>query len=101
MFTRFSEDDELITLAREELESLLEITGDPLFARLSRWTRQSPQYEVGHLQRVARIEQRLLALPGIFITGSGYRAIGIPDCISDGRDVAARAAAFLAAGTRR
>ncbi len=94
-------DDELITLAREELESLLEITGDPLFARLSRWTRQSPQYEVGHLQRVARIEQRLLALPGIFITGSGFRAIGIPDCISDGRDVAARAAAFLAAGARR
>jgi oxygen-dependent protoporphyrinogen oxidase len=93
-------DDELITLAREELESLLEITGDPLFARLSRWTRQSPQYEVGHLQRVARIEQRLLALPGIFITGSGFRAIGIPDCISDGRDVAARAAAFLAAGAR-
>ena len=57
-------DDELIAVAREELETLLGISGAPLFARLSRWTRQSPQYEVGHLQRVARIEQRLAAVPG-------------------------------------
>ena len=38
---------------------MLEIEGDPVVTRLYRWTRQSPQYEVGHLQRVAAIEQRL------------------------------------------
>jgi oxygen-dependent protoporphyrinogen oxidase len=59
--------------------------------------RQSPQYEVGHLQRIAAIDQRLASIPGMFVTGSGFRAIGIPDCIADGRDTAARAAAFLAA----
>ena len=59
------------------------------FSRLYRWTRQSPQYEVGHLQRLARIEQRLAAIPGLFTTGSGFRAIGIPDCITDGRETAA------------
>ena len=36
--------------------------GIPLFSRLSRWTRQSPQYEVGHLQRVAAIESHLARL---------------------------------------
>jgi oxygen-dependent protoporphyrinogen oxidase len=86
-------DDELIAAAREELTDLLGITGEPIFARLFRWTRQSPQYEVGHLHRVATIEQRLAALPGVFMTGSGFRAIGIPDCITDGRETAARAAA--------
>jgi protoporphyrinogen oxidase len=35
------------------------------------------------------------ALPGVFLTGSGFRAIGIPDCIADGRAMAARAAGFL------
>ena len=65
--------------------------GSPLFTRLYRWTRQSPQYEVGHLQRVAQIERRLTALPGLFVTGSGFRAIGIPDCISDGARHGARA----------
>jgi protoporphyrinogen/coproporphyrinogen III oxidase len=89
-------DDELIRTARGELAELLGIRGDPLFARLFRWTRQSPQYEVSHLQRVAAIEQRLAAIPGLFVTGSGFRAIGIPDCITDGRATAARAAAFVA-----
>jgi protoporphyrinogen/coproporphyrinogen III oxidase len=88
-------DGELIELARRELASLLGITGDPLFARLSRWTRQSPQYEVGHHHRLAAIETRLAAHPGVFVTGSGFRAIGIPDCIADGREMAAKAAEFI------
>jgi oxygen-dependent protoporphyrinogen oxidase len=90
-------DDDLVEAARDELAELLGISGAPLFARLYRWTKQSPQYEVGHHQRLASIEARLAALPGVFVTGSGFRAIGIPDCIADGRETAARAAEFLAA----
>ena len=89
-------DDELVSMVVDELTQLLEIKGSPLFTRLFRWTKQSPQYEVGHLQRVATIERQLAAIPGVFITGSGFRAIGIPDCIADGRDTAAKAAAFVA-----
>ena len=91
-----SSDDQLVATAREELTALLGISGDPIFTRLFRWTRQSPQYEVGHLRRVASIDQRLAAIPGIYATGSGFRAIGIPDCIADGRQTAAAAAAFVA-----
>ncbi len=90
-------DDDLIETARHALSELLDINGEPLFARLYRWTRQSPQYEVGHLQRVAAIEQRLASMAGLFVTGSGFRAIGIPDCVADGRDAGARAAEFVAA----
>jgi protoporphyrinogen/coproporphyrinogen III oxidase len=88
-------DDELVALVREELSDLLGIRGEPVLTRLFRWTRQSPQYEVGHLQRVAAIDERLSAIPGLFVTGSGFRAIGIPDCISDGRETAARVADYL------
>jgi protoporphyrinogen/coproporphyrinogen III oxidase len=88
-------DDELITTARDALTETLGISGDPIFSRFYRWTRQSPQYEVGHLERVAAIEQRLTSVPGLFLAGSGFRAIGIPDCIADGRDTAARVAAYL------
>jgi oxygen-dependent protoporphyrinogen oxidase len=88
-------DDELIDIARETLSGLLDIEGDPVVTRLYRFHRQSPQYEVGHLQRVATIEQRLSSVPGMFLAGSGFRAIGIPDCIADGRDTAARAAEFV------
>jgi oxygen-dependent protoporphyrinogen oxidase len=89
-------DRELVDIAQRELGDLLGISGAPLFTRLYRWTRQSPQYEVGHLQRVAQIEQRLTALPGLFVTGSGFRAIGIPDCVADGRATALRAAEYCA-----
>jgi oxygen-dependent protoporphyrinogen oxidase len=89
-------DEDLIETAREALTETLEITGDPVFApRLYRWTRQSPQFEVGHHERIAAIEEGLASVPGLFVAGSGFRAIGIPDCIQDGRDTAARADAFL------
>ena len=90
-------DDELIQLAREALSEVMGISGPPLFSRLFRWTNQSPQYEVGHLRRVAAIDEHLVRFPGLFVTGSGFRAIGIPDCIADGRATAERAARFVAA----
>ncbi len=90
-------DAELIALAQESLSDLLDIDGDPLLTRLFRFPRQSPQYEVGHLGRLGEIEKRVASVPGLFLTGSGFRAIGIPDCIADGRAVAARAAEWLGA----
>jgi len=88
-------DEQLVDDARQAMSELLQISGSPIFGRLTRWTRQSPQYEVGHLQRMARIDQRLSGIPGLFTAGSGFRAIGIPDCITDGRETAALAAAFV------
>jgi len=93
-------DEELIETAREALADIMPTRGDPLFSRLYRWTRQSPQYEVGHLQRIATIESHLAAIPGLFVTGSGFRSIGIPDCIADARETAARAAAFATKATK-
>jgi len=90
-----SSDESLIDAARSELEELLQINGDPTVTRLFRFTKQSPQYEVGHLERVAAIDERLSAIAGVFATGSGFRAIGIPDCIADGRATAAAAATYV------
>ena len=90
-------DDDLVRLAQDALTGILGIKGDAVLTRLSRYPRQSPQYEVGHLARVASIEERLSAVPGLFLAGSGFNAIGIPDCIADGRAAAARAAAYLTA----
>jgi protoporphyrinogen/coproporphyrinogen III oxidase len=89
-------DAELVDTAQRELTDLLGISGSPIFTRLYRWTRQSPQYEVGHLQRVTQIERRLTTLAGLFVTGSGFRAIGIPDCVGDARATALRATEYCA-----
>ena len=94
-------DDDLIAAARDALAGIMRIDGAPLFARLFRWTRRSPQYEVGHLDRVRTIGDRAAAIPGLYLTGSGFRAIGIPDCIADGRDTAGRAAEYVGATATR
>ena len=86
-------DASLATAAFDELKALLGIAGDPVLARVFRWSRATPQYTVGHRNRVQQIEARLARLPGLFVTGSGYRGTGLPDCISDARAVAAAAAA--------
>lgn len=86
-------DAELTSLAHTEMAALTGITGDPIFSRLYRWTNRSPQFDVGHLARVEAIERALARVPGLLLAGSGFRAIGIPDCIADGRAMGARAAA--------
>jgi protoporphyrinogen/coproporphyrinogen III oxidase len=85
-------DDELARLAFQELAALLQITGDPSLIRVFRWIRATPQYTVGHAARVGVIDERLARFPGMFVTGSGYRGTGIPDCIADARATAAQAA---------
>ena len=88
-------DLDLARMAFQELAALLGISGDPSLVRLFRWVRATPQYTVGHADRVRAIEERLARFPGVFVTGSGYRGTGIPDCIADARATAAKAAAAV------
>jgi oxygen-dependent protoporphyrinogen oxidase len=89
-------DDLLVSRSLAELRPLLGIDGAPLLARVYRWERSSAQHEVGHLERVRKIDRKLADHPDVFVTGSGFRGVGIPDCISDGRATAARVAQWLA-----
>jgi oxygen-dependent protoporphyrinogen oxidase len=88
-------DESLIGAAVGDLSAVLGIRHPPSLTRVYRWRRASPQQEVGHLARVARIDERLARLPGLFLSGTGVRGVGIPDCIADGRATAARIAEAL------
>jgi len=86
-------DEEVLQTARSELAALMGVKADPLFHRIHRWMRANPQYDAGHLQYVDAIEA---ALPdGIYVTGSPYRGIGLPDCVKQAQDTANRVAAGL------
>ncbi|MDP7295697.1 MAG: hypothetical protein QGG24_10280, partial [Vicinamibacterales bacterium] len=65
---------------------------EPSLTRVYRWKRRSPQLEVGHLNRLDAIDRRIEEVPGLFLTGSSFRSIGIPDCVREGRATARRAA---------
>jgi oxygen-dependent protoporphyrinogen oxidase len=84
-------DETLVEIAVREITQVLGISGPPRLARVYRWHDAGAQHEVGHLARMEKLEERLSSLPGLFVAGSGFRAIGIPDCVADGRAVAAAA----------
>jgi oxygen-dependent protoporphyrinogen oxidase len=93
------DDAALIQLVRQELGALLGITASPLLARVYRWERGNPQYAVGHLERVDAMEQLLASHPGLFLTSSAYRGVGVPDCIHQGGLTAERVMAALVLGS--
>ena len=81
-------DDQLLGTALEQARQILRISGDPDLARLIRWPATTPQYHVGHLERVQRIETRVEDLPGLRLAGNAYRGLGVPQCIESGRRAA-------------
>jgi protoporphyrinogen/coproporphyrinogen III oxidase len=87
------DDVALLEVVQRELRSILGINVAPRFSRIYRLYHSSPQYTVGHLDRVAELEQ--LCLPGLFLTGSPYRGVGIPDCVRQGRLAGEAAFAYL------
>jgi oxygen-dependent protoporphyrinogen oxidase len=95
----FERDDaELVARSLAALRPLVGIAGDPLFSRVYRWERANAQHEVGHMGRLARIEDALARHPGLFVTGSGFRGVGIPDCVADGRATGRKVEAWLKRG---
>jgi oxygen-dependent protoporphyrinogen oxidase len=94
-------DDGLVSLVRAELRAMMGITEVPVLARVYRWPRAMPQYLVGHLERLAAIDERLARWPGLFLTGAGYRGVGIPDCIHDALDTAERVHVYFDKGASR
>ncbi len=85
-------DGTLIDRVVGDLDRVLNL-GRPEDARVVRWERSMPQYEVGHLERVRRIRE---ALPGgIFVTGSAYGGVGIADCVRQAGETARDVHSYL------
>ena len=81
-------DDQIVGIVRNELQQILRLRAEPLFARVYKWRAAMAQYGVGHLDRLASIERLRQKLPGLALAGNGYRGIGVPDCVRSGRDAA-------------
>lgn len=91
-------DQEMVNSVREELKELTGITAKPLFYEVTRWNKSMPQYPVGHLERLHHIRDELAqAMPGVFLAGSGYQGVGIPDCIGQGKKAAEQMMQFMGA----
>ena len=83
-------EDELIKRVTGELTSLLDIDGPPQIVEVSRWPQSMPQYNVGHLDLLDRLESELASVPTLALAGNAFRGVGLPACIKSGRQAAER-----------
>ncbi len=79
------DDADLAALAAADLAAATGVQGRPVAALVTRWGGALPQYTVGHLDRVARIQVGLAAQPRLAACGAAYAGVGIPACIATAR----------------
>ena len=77
-------ENELIAIAAQELNQLVPILGGPELTRVYRWRNAMPQYHVGHLERIRRIDRRIRENSGLAVAGNSYGGVGIPVCLGSG-----------------
>jgi oxygen-dependent protoporphyrinogen oxidase len=91
VFRCFSTDAEVTREAMlEDLNRLMGISAAPIFEIAHRWPDSMPQYSVGHIARVAEMDARAAAIPGLSLIGNAFHGVGIPDCVRLAKEAAAR-----------
>ncbi len=83
-------DQQIERIVYRELQEILGIRAKPLFVRIYRWPKTMAQYVVGHKARVETIRQLTSGMRGTALAGNAFSGIGIPDCITSGREAAAK-----------
>ncbi len=79
------DDETIIHIVREELKHIIRLDAEPHFYRIFRWIDNMPQYNIGHPDILNIIDKETSKQRGLYLTGSAYRGIGIPDCIHNAR----------------
>ncbi|HEY2771625.1 MAG TPA: protoporphyrinogen oxidase [Solirubrobacteraceae bacterium] len=86
-------DRELAAAVHRELAAALALSRAPVDLRVQRFGAAIPQYFVGHLARVDRIEAALP--PHIAVAGASYRGAGLAACVRSGHAAADRVLGHL------
>ncbi len=82
------EDAELISIVNTELQKAFRATAAPRILGITRYERSIPQYNLGHRDRVRKIEAILEATPGLQIAGNYMHGVSTGDCIKEAERIA-------------
>ncbi len=81
---------------QRELIRLAGVSEPPVFNEITRWPRAIPQYTLGHLQRIAALEQAERDRPGLHFCANYRGGVSISDCVVRGEAMARQVAGRLA-----
>ena len=81
-------DEHIIQLTLDELKSIMQLSGKPVYLSLTRWQKAIPQYEIGYRHKMVALAQFEESQPGIILTGNYRGGISIGDCIKNAHEIA-------------
>jgi oxygen-dependent protoporphyrinogen oxidase len=87
--------NELAALVHREIAPLLAIQGEPTFSNVRTYSRALPQYNLGHGERLAAIDELLAKSPNVSLTGNFLSGPAIGNCVEHARGVAERLVARI------
>jgi oxygen-dependent protoporphyrinogen oxidase len=82
------EPQKLVSLVHSEVSPLLSIQSEPAFSNVTIWQRALPQYNLGHADRLARIDQLRAKFPGLWLAGNYLQGPAIGACVDQALAVA-------------
>lgn len=91
-----SSDEQLVAMARADLETVTGVSTEPVDAVVARWHSGLPQLAPGHLDRVAAIETAAADIDGVEVAGAYLYGVGVPACVASATTAATRLAARVA-----
>ncbi|KIL45616.1 protoporphyrinogen oxidase [Jeotgalibacillus soli] len=92
-------DNQIESIVLDDLKKIMDISEKPEFTIVTRWKQAMPQYTVGHKERLKEEKEKLEnAFPGVFIAGSSFEGLGLPDCVDQGESAAHQSIAYVTEG---
>ncbi len=91
-------DEQIAAIAAKENARIQRIEGQPMVARVHRYQRAIPQYNLGHGDIFADVRAATAEVPGLFLTGNYLQGPAVGACIETAFQTAQRVVAFLSSG---
>ncbi|MWV42438.1 protoporphyrinogen oxidase [Paenibacillus sp. HJL G12] len=84
-------EEELLQVGMGDIQASLGITSQPISYDVTKWHEVMPNYHITHHQIVKTLERKMEEhFPNVLLAGCSYYGVGIPDCIANGEETAAK-----------
>ena len=84
------DDENPLQTASHELRNTLGLRQAADFTMVSTLKHCTPQYNLGHVARVNKINKLVTNYQGLHLIGAAFKGLGIPDCIGQAKDMATK-----------
>jgi oxygen-dependent protoporphyrinogen oxidase len=81
-------DEQIVQTTLDELKSIMQFSGKPVYLNITRWQKSIPQYELGYQQKMDTLTQFEESNQGLLLAGNYRGGIAVGDCVKNAYEIA-------------